>query len=258
VLDALLRVFGWRFLLITGDTTVLDRFLWLRLHLRRGPRRTFDAGCGNGAFSIYAASTGNRVVAASFSAEEQQDARARAETLGISGIDFRVIDLRELGAHAPGLGVFDQIVCLETIEHLLDDERLIATLAGMLAPGGSLLISTPFSGHRPLYTEDPQPSAEEDGSHVRFGYTQERLSQIAAAAGLEVRQEAFVSGFVSQKLTDLMRRLSERIGLTPAWLMLLPLRPFVLLDRPLSRLLGYPYLSVAVWAARPGEPAAGA
>ena len=86
---------------------------------------------------------------------------------------------------------------------------------------------------------------------MRYGYSRERLAEIARTAGLEVRAEAFVSGFASQKLTDLMRRLAERIGLTPAWAVLLPLRPLVLLDRLLSRALGYPYLSVAVCAAKP-------
>jgi SAM-dependent methyltransferase len=251
VLDGLLRLFGWRFLLITGDTTVLDRWLWLRSHLRPGPQRTFDAGCGNGVFSIYAASTGNAVVAASFSASEQEDARSRAATLGIAGIDFREIDLRRLDEHTGSLPSFDQIICLETIEHVLDDQRLVSRLAGMLAPGGLLLISTPFDGHRPLYTEEPDPSPQEDGSHVRYGYSQARLAEIARAAGLEVRDEGFVSGLISQKLTDLMRRLTETLGLTAAWAIVLPLRPLVLLDRPLSRLLGYPSLSVAVCAARP-------
>ena len=253
MLDALLRIFGWRLLLITGDTTVLDRWLWLRRYLRAGPLRTFDAGCGNGAFSIFAASTGNSVVAASFSAGEQEDARSRAETLGISGIDFRVIDLRELADHAAALGTFQQIICLETIEHVLDDVGLVASLAAMLEPEGRIMITTPNALHRPLYTEEVAPSGEEDGSHVRYGYSQARLAEVARAAGLEVAQEGFVSGFISQKLTDLMRRLTERIGLTGAWALLLVLRPLVLLDRPVSRLLGYPYLSVAVCATKPRE-----
>jgi len=96
VRDLLLRALGWRLLLLHSDTLVLDRWLWLRRHLRKGPLRTFDAGCGNGAFSIFARLSGNEVVAASFSAEEQTDARRRAELVGASGIDFRTLDLREL------------------------------------------------------------------------------------------------------------------------------------------------------------------
>ena len=249
--DTTLRAFGWSPLLIHGDPCVLDRWLWLRRQLRPGALRTFDAGCGNGAFSIYAAKRGNQVVAASFSPREQADARRRAHTLGVEGIDFRQIDLREIEAHRESLGSFDQIICFETIEHLTDDDALVRSLAAMLAPGGRLLLTTPFEGHRPLFTEDRHPSPVEDGSHVRFGYSAERLRQIAEGAGLTVESEAFISGVISQKLTDLMRRLTARLGRLPAWAIMLPLRPLVVLDAPLSRLLGYPYLSVALSAAKP-------
>jgi SAM-dependent methyltransferase len=242
----MLRVLGWRSLLIHGDPCVLDRWLWLRRHLRKGPARTFDAGCGNGGFSIYSARAGNTVAAASFSEREQEDARRRAEVLGVTGIDFRILDLREIEAHRDSFGSFDQIICFETIEHVNDDEGLIRSLAGMLAPGGRLLLSTPFDGHHPLYSEERIPSPVEDGSHVRYGYSQERLRQIVRDAGLEVVDEGFISGVVSQKLTDLMRRLTERIGVPAAWALLLALRPLVILDAPLSRVLRYPYLSVAL------------
>jgi SAM-dependent methyltransferase len=251
MLDALLRVFGWRFLLITGDPCVLDRWLWLRRRLRGGGLRTFDAGCGNGAFSIFAARSGNEVVAASFLSSEQESARGRADLLGVKNIDFRIIDLREIEELREGLGTFDQIICLETIEHILDDESLVKSLAAMLNPGGRILLSAPFDGHRPLYTEDPRPSPVEDGSHVRYGYSRERLREIVTDAGLAVDGEGFISGPVSQKLTNLMRRLGERIGLTGAWIVLLPLRALVVFDAPLSRILRYPRLSVALCAVKP-------
>jgi SAM-dependent methyltransferase len=252
--DAMLRIFGWRFLLITGDPCVLDRWLWLRRQLRAGAVRTFDAGCGNGGFSIYAARIGNAVVAASFQASEQESARRRAELLGVGGIDFRVIDLRDLNDHHDGLAPFDQIICLETIEHVGDDEGVVSSLAAMLEPGGRIMLSTPFDRHRPLYTEDPHPSPVEDGSHVRYGYSQQRLRQIVESAGLEVEpdSEGFISGIVSQKLTDLMRRLSAWIGLFPAWVIVLPLRALVVFDEPLSRAMRYPHLSVAVCAVKRG------
>jgi SAM-dependent methyltransferase len=244
--DAMLRALGWRSLLIHGDPSVLDRWLWLRRHLRRGSMRTFDAGCGNGGFSIYAARVGNDVVAASFSPGEQEDVRRRASSLGVTGIELRTLDLRVLEDHLASLGLFDQIICFETIEHVNGDEDLVRSLVAMLEPEGRLLLSAPYDAHRPLYSEDSHPSAVEDGSHVRYGYSQERLRQIAQDAGLEVVSEGFITGVVSQKLTNLMRRLTGRIGLAAAWLTILPLRPLVVLDAPLSRILGYPYLSVAL------------
>jgi SAM-dependent methyltransferase len=248
--DLLLRALGWRSLLLHGDPCVLDRWLWLRPHLRRGPARTFDAGCGNGAFSIYAARLGNEVLAASFSPAEVQSARRRADVLGVGGILFETLDLREIEDRRPELGRFDQIICLETIEHMDDDAALVSSLATMLQPGGRLFLSTPFDGHRPLYLEDRHPSAVEDGAHVRYGYSAMRLRQIVEQANLDVRSEGFISGVVSQKVTNLFRRLTLRLGRPVAWVIVLPLRPLALLDRPLTRLLGYPRLSVAVCAVK--------
>jgi SAM-dependent methyltransferase len=248
--DLMLRVLGWRSLLIHGDPCVLDRWLWLRSRLRKGPVRTLDAGCGNGAFSIYAAREGNEVLATSFSERELDDARRRTELLGLHGVEFEVLDLREIERRRPELGSFDQIICLETIEHLSDDEGLLVSLAGLLRPGGRLLLSTPYEGHRPLYSEERHPSPVEDGSHVRYGYSPERLRELALAAGLQPEQLGFVSGVVSQRLTNLMRRLTLRFGRLPAWALMLPLRPLALLDRPLTRLARYPYLSLAMVAGR--------
>jgi SAM-dependent methyltransferase len=252
--DTMLRVLGWRALLIHGDPCVLDRWLWLRRHLRGGDVRTFDAGCGNGGFSIYAAHVGNNVLAASFSGREQEDVRRRARELRVSGIDFRTLDLREIEDHRDSLGLFDQIICFETIEHVTDDEGLVRSLAAMLSPGGRLLLTAPFDSHHPLYSEDPHPSPVEDGSHVRYGYSQERLREIVEHVGLEVASEGFISGVVSQKLTNLMRRLTGRLGLPVAWAIILPLRPLVILDAPLTRLSSYPPLSVALSGVKRRSP----
>jgi 2-polyprenyl-3-methyl-5-hydroxy-6-metoxy-1,4-benzoquinol methylase len=246
--DALLRAMGWRSLLLHGDPCVLDRWLWLRRHTRAGSVRTFDAGCGNGAFSIYAARQGNDVVAASFSTRELDKARERAERVGGEGIEFRTLDLREIEQHRASLGHFDQVFCLETIEHMSDDEGLLRSLADMLEPGGRLLLTAPFDGHHALYSEARYPSGVEDGSHVRYGYSRQRLREILERAGFEIHEEDFISGLISQKLTNIMRRLTRRFGRGAAWLTIAPLRLLVIADRPLSRLLGYPRLSVAVVA----------
>lgn len=251
VSDTMLRVLGWRALLIHGDPCVFDRWLWLRRHLRGGGLRTFDAGLGNGGFSVYAARSGNTVLGASFSDREQQDVRRRIEQLGLSGIELRTLDLRELEDHRASLGSFDQIICCETVEHLLDDEALVRSLAQMLNPGGRLLLTAPFDRHHPLYSEDPNPSPVEDGSHVRYGYSQQRLRELVLGAGLEPADEGFVSGVFSQKTTSLMRRLTASFGRPVAWLLILPLRALVVVDAPLTRILGYPCLSVTLCAVKP-------
>ena len=161
-----------------------------------------------------------------------------------------MLDLREIEQRRAQLGSFDQIICLETIEHLTDDEGLLVSLAGLLRPGGRVLLTTPFEEHRPLYSEERHPSPVEDGSHVRYGYSAARLRELALAAGLEPQGVGYVSGVVSQRLTNLMRRLTLRVGRMPAWALMLPLRALVVLDRPLTRLTRYPYLSIAMVAVK--------
>src|SRR5215472_12525885 len=46
------------------------------------------------------------------------------------------------------LGRFDQIMCLECIEHIPNDRKLVSDLASLLAPTGVLIISTPYKYHK--------------------------------------------------------------------------------------------------------------
>jgi hypothetical protein len=49
--DTLVKLIGWKALMLQGDPTVVDRWRWLKQHVRPGPLRTLDAGCGTGAFT---------------------------------------------------------------------------------------------------------------------------------------------------------------------------------------------------------------
>ena len=241
--NILLRTLGWKALVLHGDTLVVDRWRWLSRHLRPGPLRTLDAGCGNGCFTLYAAKIGNKAIGLNFDEEPNVGARYRANLLGISGTEFRQADLRELDKLAAGLGTFDQILCMECIEHILDDQKLITNLAALLKPGGRLLLTAPYKNHKPLRKE--QLSDKEDGGHVRWGYTHGELRRIFVTAGLDVESEEYISGFVAQKLTSLARVFGlsrERLG----WALVFPLRILKVFDAPVTQLLNYPHLSVAV------------
>ena len=243
----LLRILGWKALVLHGDTLVVDRWSWLSRHLRSGSLRTLDAGCGNGCFTLYAAKLGNEVVGLNFDEEPNVGARYRANLLGITGAQFRQADLRELNTLAAGLGSFDQILCMECIEHILNDQKLIMDLSALLKPGGRLLLTAPYKNHKPLRNE--QLSDKEDGGHVRWGYTHEELRHIFIKAGLDVESEEYISGFIAQKLTSLARAFGlsrERLG----WAVVFPLRILKVFDRPVTQLLNFPHLSVGVVAAK--------
>ena len=243
--DLLVKAFGWRALMFHGDPCVVDRWVFASRALRKGRVRTLDAGTGNGGFSMMAASRGNEVLGLSFAEEELTAAQRRSTVAGLSGVSFRVGDLRELESYAAELGTFDQILCLEVIEHVYEDQALIERLARLLAPGGRLIVSSPAADHRAQLGEGLDEG--ENGGHVRWGYEPARLREMVEGAGLTVVEQGGVSGIVSQQLTNLGRwgsRLSTPLG----WLLVLPLRPLQILDRPLTRLLRWPYLCVTVVA----------
>lgn len=241
--NILVKLFGWKATLVHGDPPVIDRWRFARRHLAPGPLRTLDAGCGSGAFTMYAAKIGNEAVGVSFDERNNALAQCRADILGIKNIRFIQGDLRFLERFEEGLGVFDQILCFENIEHIKNDKKLLRDLTRLLRPHGRILLTAPFKHYIPLLGD--RISEEEDGGHVRWGYTHEEMRRMFEDCGLTVTSEEFISGFISQKLTNLMRRLS-RIDMKLAWLLTFPVRLLQLLDEPATRLTAYPYLSIGV------------
>lgn len=245
--DLFVKVFGWRAHVAFGDPPQSDRWRWLSRHLQHGPLRTLDAGSGSGAIAIYAAKIGNTVLGLSDNAAQNARAQRRAKLLGAPAT-FVLADLRE-PAVLDDAGLYDQIICSEVIEHLVDDEGLLRRLAEHLAPGGRLFLTAPFRWYRPLYMD--RISDQEDGGHVRWGYTESNLWRLANTCGLEVERIDYVSGWLSQKITNAMRRGGKRLPQRAVWVALLPLRALIPLDPSLTRSVGFPFLSIAMIARRP-------
>ena len=246
--DFLIKIGGWRAPIYFGGAADVDRWKWLTAHAAHGPLRTLDAGSGLGAFSFHAAHLGNEVVAISFVSKNNRKARKRAALLHFRNVSFLDGDLRQLDQLAETLGLFDQIFCVEVIEHVRDDAKLLRDLAALLKPGGRLLLSTPYKFHHPLV--DERISEYEDGGHVRFGYTAEELGSLLAGNGLEVVSTERITGVIPQQIDNLMRIVRR---LTPhdrtlGWLVTFPFRILQPLDRPLTALSGWPHLSLALVA----------
>ncbi|MBI2278870.1 MAG: class I SAM-dependent methyltransferase [Candidatus Brennerbacteria bacterium] len=246
--NLLVKIFGHIGTVLHGDAAVFDRWRWLRKNLRHGQLHTLDAGCGSGAFALYAAKIGNEVVGISFDERNNGVAQARAGILGFTDARFVTGDLRRLDEFASSLGEFDQIICFETIEHILGDRKLIKDLSDLLRPGGRLLLTTPYKHYsKRLLGDDKVPlSTHEDGGHVRWGYTHEELERIFNGAGLSVVRKDYVSGIISQLNIVLYRILQSKINYKIAWGLSFPFRILVVFDSLVTELIGFPHLSVAV------------
>lgn len=247
----LTRIIGFPATLIHGDTLVLDRWRWLKARLpeTNNSETLIDIGCGSGAFSIGAAKRGYEALGLSWDERDLNAATERAKICKADTARFEVLDVRELDSRDDLNGQFDVAVCCENIEHIMDDRKLMIDIARCLKPGGRLLLTTPYLHYRPISEMDKGPfEKEEQGWHVRRGYTEAMLEELCAAADLVPEKITFCSGFLSQKITTLLRGLS-RIHPLVGWALILPLRVLpVLFDVPATAILRWPRYTICLEA----------
>lgn len=250
----LVRIFGFPATLIHGDTTVLDRWIWLKHHLpsvRDGSKRLLDVGCSTGAFTIGAARRGYSALGLTWDQQEVNKARHRALLSNAPLAQFEAQDVRQLNQRSDLFAGFDIALCFENIEHIINDRKLMADMSRCLKPGGTLLLTTPNFNKIPISKGDNGPfELVEDGGHVRSGYTPEDLTNLCASSGFKVVQIGYCTGIVSQKTTAFLRTL-KKIHPLFGWAVILPLRVLPPLCDPwLSRIINWPGFSITLIATK--------
>jgi SAM-dependent methyltransferase len=231
--------------------------LWLkrRLYRTRNQERLLDVGCGTGAFTIGAARLGYRALGLSWDEANQRAARERASICGVSGVEFDVLDVRQLDKRTDLIAQFDVAICCEVVEHVLDDRKLIQDIAATLKPGGYLFMTAPYLRYVAMSPGDEGPfPTTETGWHVRRGYTRAMFGELCKQADLILEHQTFCTGPISQYIGRLNRRLSS-VNRWLAWFIVLPLRPLPpILDPIVTRIFTYPYYSICIEAYRPRFP----
>lgn len=107
--------------------------------VRLGGARVADVGCGGGLLCESLALRGARVTGIDLSPAMISVAQLHAIEMKLP-IDYRKQSAAALAAEAPA--AFDAVCCMELAEHVPDPAVLVAELARLLRPGGSLFIST--------------------------------------------------------------------------------------------------------------------
>lgn len=149
-----------------------------------GGRSALDVGCGAGLLTEPLARMGARATGLDAAPENIGAARAHAEA---SGLD---IDYIAGGIEAVAGRRFDLVVSMEVVEHVADVPAFVAGLAGALAEGGLMLLSTPnrtLLSHLALITLGEGTGAIPKGTHDwRKFLRPEELADHLADAGLTV------------------------------------------------------------------------
>lgn len=133
-----------------------------------------DYGCGPGDFMLVARERQIAVEGADISARNVEMARAR----GLS-VSRASAELLQSGKR------YDAIICQSVLEHVQDGPQLVCDLAGLLKPGGILVLSTPTPG--PFFWDDP--------THIR-PYTPKSIDVLAELAGLKCDYLSYVFAFL--------------------------------------------------------------
>src|SRR5688572_24653732 len=97
-----------------------------------------DVGCGGGLISEPLARLGARVTGLDPAAENIEAARRHAAGERLA-IDYRAGRAEDLLAE---VSTFDALVCLEVVEHVPDPAAFLKVCAGLVRPGGLMLLST--------------------------------------------------------------------------------------------------------------------
>jgi len=168
-----------------------------------GDVSTLDAGCGNGTFSLAAYRLGNRVLGINIDQEQVRRCREYAEFIGVEAdrvrfLAWSIYNLPTLGRQ------FDQIICFETLEHLIRDQEVVRLFAQSLNPGGRLHLCTP--NRLCPFSDEGGISEQEDGGHVRLGYTHEDLLALARSVGLVPIARDVAGGYGRVLATSIQRK----------------------------------------------------
>lgn len=101
-----------------------------------GPHaRAADLGCGTGRFTGLLADRYDSVLAVDISTRELDIARASA---GHAGVAYQRRSLLDVTPDADG--VFDLVLCVNTIFHLRDHDTVLPHVRSLVAPGGTALL----------------------------------------------------------------------------------------------------------------------
>jgi len=101
--------------------------------------RVLDVGCGGGLLCEALARAGAQVTGIDLAPGMIDVARLHASEQGLD-VSYQVVSAEDVASG--NAGGFDVVTCMEMLEHVPDPQRMTATLASLVRPGGAVFVST--------------------------------------------------------------------------------------------------------------------
>ena len=101
-------------------------------------KRILDVGCGGGILSESMAASGARVTGIDLSDKALGVARLHKLESG-ADVEYRLVAAETLAAESPG--AYDVVTCMEMLEHVPEPASVVAAVATLVKPGGTVVIS---------------------------------------------------------------------------------------------------------------------
>lgn len=185
---------------------LLDLFFLRSWHIRRIVKEKgreldhneewtlLDAGCGFGQYDRFILSTFNNVKIHSVDVKEdylEDNRNYFRDDIKKGRIKFYKADLLEFSTKTN----FDFIICIDVLEHIDEDVKVMQNLQSCLKEGGYFLMHSPSH-----YSEE---DADEDdsfvGEHARPGYSKEEITKKLKSAGFDFVKPHYTYGFWGHK-----------------------------------------------------------
>lgn len=185
---------------------LLDLFFLRSWHIRKLLRETgadldqkkewslLDAGSGFGQYDRFILSRFKNVRVYSVDVKEDylNDCRQYfSKEIAEERIEFQQADLLNLKVDEK----FDFVICIDVLEHIEEDRKVIQNLSNVLKPSGYFLM------HSPSHYSEEDAAGDDSfvGEHARAGYSKTDISEKLETAGVNLQKVHYTYGFWGHK-----------------------------------------------------------
>jgi len=199
-----------------------------------GNLQILDAGSGYGQYSywMWKKFSGCKILAIDVKEEQVDDCNRFFQSIGATNVRFEVGDLTKF----TNPNAYDLVVCVDVMEHILEDELVFRNYNASMKQGAMLIISTPSDqGGSDVHGEDQTSFIEE---HVRDGYNIKDIEDKLKRAGfskVEARYSYGAPGKIAWRLS--MKYPILMLGVSKLFFIVLPF--YYVIAYPVSFVLNY-------------------